>query len=163
MGDGLTIAHTKFTGRLQLKFKTVSGQQRFKTGFLNRFHISIARFDNAFLHEFHQRVLSITIPYCLPVCIAEGIWKVLPSRVRLEIAGVTIKTSKAATRPPPFFGKSVCAITSFRDSDNITLDVLLAVGGELVNNAVNGRSCRRGVQRSDNEMNSWLWKSINDW
>ncbi len=42
---------------------------------------------------------SVCIPSPRPVCIAEGIWKVLPSRMRFPIAGVQIMISSAAIRP----------------------------------------------------------------
>ena len=41
---------------------------------------------------------------------------ILPSRIRLRIAGVPIMISCAATRPPPFFFISVCEITARSDS-----------------------------------------------
>src|SRR6058998_4410388 len=50
----------------------------------------------------------------------EGIWNVLPSRIRFAMAGVESRISRAATRPPPSFLHSVCAITPLSDSDNIT-------------------------------------------
>jgi hypothetical protein len=59
----------------------------------------------------------MTIPAPLAVCMMEGIWNVFPSRIRLLMAGVTRRISRAATRPPPFLRQSVCAITPRRDSD----------------------------------------------
>src|SRR5712691_9113462 len=50
----------------------------------------------------------------------EGIWNVLPSRMRFETAGVVSRISRAATRPPPFFLHSVWAMTPRSDSDSIT-------------------------------------------
>src|SRR5207249_9588686 len=60
------------------------------------------------------------MPSCFDVWMIEGIWNVLPSRMRFEIAGVVSRISRAATRPPPSFLHSVCAITPLSDSDNIT-------------------------------------------
>src|SRR6185503_13053733 len=62
---------------------------------------------------------SETIPSALPVCMIEEIWKVLLSRIRLLTADVTISTSSAATRPPPIFLHSVCAMTARSDSDSM--------------------------------------------
>src|SRR5881397_1590835 len=60
------------------------------------------------------------MPSCFEVWMIEGIWNVFPSRIRFEMAGVVSRISRAATRPPPTFLHSVCAITPFSDSDNIT-------------------------------------------
>src|SRR2546425_8561446 len=60
------------------------------------------------------------MPSCFDVWMIEGIWNVLPSRIRFETAGVVRRISRAATRPPPSFLHSVCAITPLSDSDNIT-------------------------------------------
>src|SRR6202022_2911426 len=46
--------------------------------------------------------VSISImPEAPPVCIAVGIWKVFPSRIRPATLDVLRRTSKAATRPEP--------------------------------------------------------------
>src|SRR5207247_11189435 len=60
------------------------------------------------------------MPSCFDVWMIEGIWNVLPSRIRLEIAGVVSRISRAATRPPRVFLHSVCEITPLSDSDSIT-------------------------------------------
>ena len=62
----------------------------------------------------------MTIPVLRLVCMMDGIWKVLPSRIRLETAGMESRISRAATRPPPIFLHSVCAITPRSDSDSMT-------------------------------------------
>ena len=49
----------------------------------------------------------------------EYICAILPSRMRLRIAGVPIMISWAAIRPPPFFFISVCETTARSDSDSI--------------------------------------------
>src|SRR5436190_2094377 len=41
---------------------------------------------------------SVCMPYCLPVWMAEGIWTVLPSRMRLPTAAVQTRISSAAQR-----------------------------------------------------------------
>ena len=60
------------------------------------------------------------MPSALPVCMSDGIWKVLPSRIRLATAWVTTRISSAATRPPPFFFSRVWATTPLSDSDSMT-------------------------------------------
>ena len=50
---------------------------------------------------------SVTMPVLRLVCMIEGIWNVLPSRIRLLTAGMERSTSRAATRPPPIFLQSV--------------------------------------------------------
>jgi hypothetical protein len=47
--------------------------------------------------------LSDTMPCARPTCIIDGIWNVLPSRIRLLMALLAMSTSSAATRPPPIF------------------------------------------------------------
>ena len=61
----------------------------------------------------------VCIPNCLPTWMAEGIWKVLFSRIRLATAGVTTMISSAAHRPLLSTRlKRVCATTSLRLVDN---------------------------------------------
>src|SRR2546427_6808557 len=60
------------------------------------------------------------MPSCFEVCMMEGIWKVLPSRIRLETAGVVRRISRAATRPPLSRLHRVCEITPLSDSESIT-------------------------------------------
>ena len=62
----------------------------------------------------------MTIPAFRLVCITEGIWKVLPSRIRFDTAGIESRISRAATRPPPIFLQSVCAMTPRSDSASMT-------------------------------------------
>ena len=59
------------------------------------------------------------MPAALFTCMIDGIWNVLPSRIRLLTACVAISTSSAATRPPPILRHSVCAMTPFSDSDSM--------------------------------------------
>ena len=59
------------------------------------------------------------MPCAPPVWIEEYICAILPSRIRLRIAGVPIMISCAAMRPPLFFFISVCEITARSDSDSI--------------------------------------------
>ena len=60
------------------------------------------------------------MPSRFPVWIIDGIWNVFPSRIRLEIAGVPIMISWAATRPfPPRFRSSCWATTPRRLSASI--------------------------------------------
>ena len=61
-----------------------------------------------------------TIPSFFPVWMMEGIWYVLPSRIRLDTAAVPTMISCAATRPaPPFLRSSCCATTPRRLSESI--------------------------------------------
>ena len=59
------------------------------------------------------------MPSFLPDCMIDGIWKVLPSRIRLEIDIEAIITSSAGTRPPPIFLHSIWLITPFSPSASI--------------------------------------------
>ncbi len=60
---------------------------------------------------------------------AEYICATLSSRIKLRIAGVPIIISCAATRPPPIFFNSVCAITARSDSDNIERTMPFSAAG----------------------------------
>src|SRR5439155_162859 len=51
------------------------------------------------------------MPSCFEVWMIEGIWNVLPSRIRFAMAGVESRISRAATRPPPSCLHSVVAQT----------------------------------------------------
>src|ERR687896_493386 len=51
------------------------------------------------------------MPSFFDVCMIDGIWNVLPSRIRFEMAGVVSRISRAATRPPPIFLQRVCEMT----------------------------------------------------
>ena len=54
-----------------------------------------------------------------PVCIAERIWWVLPSRIRLRTAGVGTSVSQATTREAPSAdGISVWVMTPCRATDS---------------------------------------------
>ena len=62
---------------------------------------------------------SVCMPRRWPVCITDVIWWSFPSRMRFRTAGVPIRTSHAATRPPPFFLSRVCATTASSDSESM--------------------------------------------
>ena len=63
----------------------------------------------------------LIMPSLRPICIAEAIWKVLPSRIMFAIAGVAFRISNAATRPfPPFRVSRRCATTPLRASASMT-------------------------------------------
>ena len=59
------------------------------------------------------------MPCAWPVWIAEYICAILPSRIRLRMAGVPIMISCAAMRPPPTFFSSVCEMTARSDSESM--------------------------------------------
>src|SRR5262249_29167282 len=60
------------------------------------------------------------IPYFFPVCMIDGIWKILASRMRFETEGVTISTSSTGTRPPPIFLHRTWDSTPLRLSESMT-------------------------------------------
>src|SRR5690606_33215745 len=64
-----------------------------------------------FLTSSNRLSFSVIMPSALPTCIIDGIWNVLPSRIRLLTALLTMSTSSAAARPPPILRQSVCAMT----------------------------------------------------
>src|ERR1700728_1241476 len=78
---------------------------------------------------------SVCMPADWPVWIDEYIWAILPSRIRLRIAGVPIMISCAAIRPPPMRLSRVCETTARSDSDSIE-----GLGGGA------------GVQRAEHQM-----------
>src|SRR3712207_3127508 len=79
-----------------------------------------------------------------PVCMAERIWCVLPSRMRLRTAGVGIMTSQAATRPAPSaVGSSCCVITPSSAPDSCTRTCCCCAGGKtsMMRSTVAGAFC----------------------
>ena len=61
------------------------------------------------------------MPTLEPVCMADGIWWVLPSRMRLRTAGVGTSTSQATTRPEPSaVGSSCWVMTPMRATESCT-------------------------------------------
>ncbi len=62
----------------------------------------------------------VTMPAPFDVCMIDGIWKVFPSRMRLDTAELPRRISIAATRPPPIFLQSTCATTPLIDSLSMT-------------------------------------------
>ena len=61
---------------------------------------------------------------------AEYIWAILFSRIKLRIAGVPSMISCAATRPPVCRLSSVCETTACRDSDNIARIMSFSAAGK---------------------------------
>ena len=55
---------------------------------------------------------SVCMPTAWPVCMLDGIWWILFSRIRLRTAGVPIRISRAAIRPPARLRSSVCVTTA---------------------------------------------------
>ena len=95
---------------------------------------------------------SVIMPSRRDVCMTDGIWNVFASRMRFEIAGVESRISRAATRPPPIFLHSICEIDALQRLGEHHANLLLPVGRELVDDAVDRARRRRRVQRAEDEV-----------
>ena len=72
----------------------------------------------------------VTEPSAADVAIELAICGVLPSRMRLRIAEVTIMSSHAATLPPVFFGRSCCERTAISVVDSCILICFCLISGK---------------------------------
>src|SRR6185312_8379805 len=72
---------------------------------------------------------SVCIPLDCPVWMAEYICAILPSRMRLRMAGVPIMISCAAIRPPPIRLSSVCEMTARRLSESMERTISFSAAG----------------------------------
>ena len=89
----------------------------------------------------------VCMPTFAPTCIADGIWWVLPSRIRLRTAGVPTRISSAAARPPPTFLQQHLRHHAEQRLGEHRADLRLLLGGEHVDDAVDRLRRARGVQR----------------
>ena len=92
------------------------------------------------------------MPRLLPTCIIDGIWNVLPSRIRLLIAGVDdqhLERRDAAAADLAAQRLRDDALQRFREHD---ADLRLPVGRELVDDAVDRRRRGRRVQRAEHQV-----------
>ncbi len=92
------------------------------------------------------------MPADWPVCMDEYIWAILPSRIRLRIAGVPIMISCAATRPPPVRLSRVCEITARSDSDSIERTMSFFLARKHIDHPIDGLGGRAGVQRAEHQV-----------
>ena len=95
---------------------------------------------------------SATMPTALPTCIIDGIWNVLPSRIRLLIAPVDdqhFERRDAAAADLAAQRLRDHALQRFRQHDP---DLRLPIGRELIDDAVDGRRRRRRVQRAEHQV-----------
>ena len=92
------------------------------------------------------------MPTALPTCIIDGIWNVLPSRIRLLIGAagdqhLERRDAAAADLPAQLLRDDAVQRLGQHDAD-----LRLAVGGKLIDHAVDRRRRGRRVQRAEHEV-----------
>ena len=93
------------------------------------------------------------MPHRAPVWMSEVIRKVLLSRMSDRMDGVAIMISKAAIRPGlSLRSSSTCEMTATMLDDKLGADLLLLVGREGVDDAVDRAGRAGGVQRGEDQV-----------
>ena len=92
------------------------------------------------------------MPTAWPVCMLDGIWWILFSRIRLRTAGVPMRISNAAMRPPARLLQQRLRDHGLDRLGKHRPDLPLLRGREDVDDAVDGLGRARGVQRAEHQV-----------
>ena len=99
-----------------------------------------------------RRMSKMTMPSLTPECIADWIWCVLPSRMRLRTAPLAIRTSDTQRTPTLDERNQALGDDALEGSGELVADLCLLVRREGVDDALYGLCRAVGVQGREDQV-----------